>query len=91
MAEDMNESYTLKLKVCLMCVFKIRCNDTYHTRKVVCRYSQVPGVDFSQNYLPVRNDIKLRVLQLVAIHFNFSADIVDIEAAFLYRELEEEI
>ena len=57
---------------------------------VACRYSQVPGIDFSENYSPVVNDITFCVLLLMVLHFGYSAQIVDIETAFLYGDLKEE-
>ena len=71
-------------------VFKIKCNGGYWACLVMCGYSQVPGVNFSGNYSPVVNDITFHVLLLMVIHFGYSAKIVNLEATFLYRELEEE-
>ena len=34
-------------------VFKIKCNGMYQAYLVTCRYSQVPGIDFSENDSPV--------------------------------------
>ena len=53
--------------------------------------SQLPGVDFSENYSPVVNDVTCCILLLMILHFGYSAKIVDIEMAFLYGDLKEEI
>ena len=72
-------------------VFKIKRNGVYRARLVACGYSQIPGVDFSQNYSPVVHDITFRLLILMQMIFRLESKIVDVETAFLYGELEEEI
>ena len=71
-------------------VFRIKCNGLYGGHLIACRYSQVPGVDFSENYSPVVNDITFHVLLLTVLHFCNLAKAVDIETAFLYGDLKEE-
>ena len=66
-------------------------NSVYQACLVACRYSQVPGINFSENYSPVVNDITFRILLLMVLQFGYSAKIVDVETAFLYGDLEEEI
>ncbi len=58
---------------------------------MACGYSQIPGVDFSKNYLPVVHDVTFRLLLVLKIVYGFSAKIADIETAFLWGDLEEEI
>ena len=58
---------------------------------MACGYSQIHGVDLSENYSPVVHDITFRLLLLAMILFSLSAKIVDVETAFLYGELEEQI
>ena len=62
----------------------------YHTRFIACSYSQVLCVNFSENYLPVMNDITFCILLKMVIHFRFSGNIVKVKIAFLYGYLEEE-
>ena len=38
-------------------VLKIKHNSVYRVHLVPCGYSQVPGIDFSENYSPVVNDV----------------------------------
>jgi len=54
-------------------------------------YSQIPGVDFSDNYAPVGNDVTFRVVMVLRLMFGFHAVLLDVEIAFLYGKLEEEI
>jgi len=54
-------------------------------------YSQIPGIDFSENYAPVGNDITFRVVMVLRLMFGFHAVLLDVETAFLYGKLEEEI
>ena len=63
----------------------------FRARLVACGYSQIPGVDYSANYSPVINDITFRMLLLTMMYFGLSGKIVDVETAFLYGDLEEEI
>ena len=72
-------------------VFKIKCNGVYRVHLITYRYSQVPGIDFSENYSLVVNDITFHVLLLMVLHFGYLAKIVDIETALLHGDLKEEI
>ena len=72
-------------------VFKIKRNGVFRARLVACGYSQIPGVDFQDNYSPIVNDVTFRIILLVWILYHLTAKIVDVETAFLYGKLEEEI
>ena len=72
-------------------VLKIKHNGVYQVCLVACGYSQVPGIDFSENYSPVVNDIMFCILLLMVLHFGYLAKIVNIETAILYGDLKEEI
>ena len=72
-------------------VFKIKRNGVYWTCLVACGYSQVLGIDFSENYLLVVNNVTFRIMLLMVLHFGYLAKIVDVETAFLYGDLKEEI
>ena len=54
-------------KRCVKCkwVFKIKRDGTFRARLVACGYSQIPGVDFSENYSPVVHDITVRLLFVI--------------------------
>ena len=72
-------------------VFKIKRDGTYRARLVACGYSQVPGVDYTENYSPVVNDVTFRIILVIWIIRQYEARIIDIETAFLEGVLEEEI
>ena len=58
---------------------------------MVCGYSQIPGVDYSDSYLPVVHDITFCALLLAMMVEGLSGKIADVETALLHGELEEEI
>jgi hypothetical protein len=72
-------------------VFKVKKNGVYRARLVALGYSQVPGVDYTENFAPVINDITLRTLLVLMKVKNYSSRVIDVETAFLYGNLEEEI
>ena len=49
------------------------------------------GVDYQDNFAPVVNDVAFRIAIIMMLVNGWDADIVDIETAFLYGDLEEEI
>ena len=56
---------------------------------MACGDSQIPGVDFSENYSLVAHDITYHVLILLVLTYGYDAKIVDVETAFLYGNLKE--
>ena len=51
----------------------------YQARLVACRYSKVPGIDFSETYSLVVNDVTFRIMLLMVLHFGYLAKIVDVK------------
>jgi len=74
-----------------MWVSKEKRDGRFRARLVCLGYSQIPGVDFSDNYAPVGNDITFRVIMVLRLIYNLHAVLLDVETAFLYGKLEEEI
>lgn len=72
-------------------VFKIKNNGVYRARLVALGYSQIPGVDYTENYAPVLTDTTFRVLLILWLTNNWDSEIVDVETAFLYGQLDQEI
>ena len=63
----------------------------HHARLVAKGFSQIPGVDFTDNYSPVANDVTLRVVVAGMLIENLKGKVVDIDNAFLNGDLEHEI
>ena len=72
-------------------VYKQKDNGIYRARLVALGYSQRPGINFTDHYAPVVNDTTTRVLLLVSLLDGYTTEQTDIETAFLYGELEEEV
>jgi Reverse transcriptase (RNA-dependent DNA polymerase) len=72
-------------------VFEWKRNGTARARLVACGYIQIAGVDFTNVFSPVTNDVSFRILIICMILWNLEALIFDVETAFLNGELEEEI
>ena len=64
-------------------VFKVKGNGVYHARLVAKGFSQIPGVDFTDSYTPVVNDVTFRVVVAKMIIENLKGKVVDIDNAFL--------
>ena len=73
------------------CVFMIKHNGVCQAHLVACGYSLVPGIEFSDNYSLVVNKVTFCVPLLMVLHFGYLAKIVNVETAFLYRDLKEGI
>ena len=78
---------------CVKCkwVFKVKRDGRYRARLVACGYSQIPGIDFSENFAPVINDVTFRIILVVMLMHGLKAKIVDVETAFLHGDLNEDI
>jgi hypothetical protein len=72
-------------------VFDIKRNGTFRARLVACGYTQVPGIDFTEAYSPVINDVCFRIMIIFQMVWNLKAKIIDVETAFLHGDFEEEI
>ena len=72
-------------------VFKVKSNGVYHDKLVAKGFSQIPGVDFTDNYFPVVNDVSFTVV-VARMHIeNLKGEVVHIDHAFLNGDLEHEI
>ena len=70
-------------------VYKLKRNGVYRSRLVALGYTQVPGVDFTDNVSPVVHDVTLRAALVVWIILGLDVDQIDVETAFLEGELQE--
>ena len=72
-------------------VFQIKRDGTYRARLVALGYSQVPGVDFTDNFAQVVNNVTFRAALARMMMENLDCMFMDVGTAFLYGEIEEEI
>ena len=54
-------------------------------------YSQIPGVDYTENIAPVAHDVTFRIALAGMMVEMFNSLVMDVETAFLYGEIDEEI
>ena len=71
-------------------MFKVKGNNVYRARLVALGYSQIPGLDHEDNFSPVVTEVTFRVALVMMLMNDWSSEIVDVETAFLYGDLEEE-
>jgi hypothetical protein len=72
-------------------IFKVKRNGIFRPRLMVCGYSQIPGIDFSEMFAPVLNDVSFRIMLIAKLAWDMTCSVVDIETAFLHGDLDEEI
>ena len=72
-------------------VNEIKRSGIFRSRLVACGYSQIPGVDFTEVYSPVVNDITFRIAMVMMIVMELEGIIFDVETAFLHGDLKERI
>ena len=72
-------------------VFKIKRDGTYRARLVALGYSQIPGVDYTDNFAPVAHDVSFRIALARMMVEKLDSLVMDVETAFLYGDIEEGI
>ena len=72
-------------------VFKITRDGTYRARLVALGYSQIPGVDYTDNFAPVAHDVSFRIALARMVVEKLDRLVMDVETAFFYGDIEEEI
>jgi hypothetical protein len=70
-------------------VFKKKRCGLHRARLVAQGYSQIPGVDFTENFAPVVDDVTFRIFLNFIQNENIKAYELDVKTAFLHGELEE--
>jgi hypothetical protein len=58
---------------------EIKRSGRFQARLVACGYSQIPGVDFTEVYSPVVNDITFRITMIMMLLMGLDAVIFDVE------------
>ena len=72
-------------------VFKIKRDGTYRARLVALGYSQIPGDDYTDNLARVAHDVTFRIALARMMVEKVDSPVMDVEIAFLYGEIDEEI
>ena len=72
-------------------VFAIKRDGTFKARLVAKGYTQIPGIDFTDNFAPVINDVTFRMMIVLMIVKGWQGRIIDVVTAFLNGDLEEEV
>jgi hypothetical protein len=72
-------------------IFKVKRNRIFRARLVACGYSQVSGIDFSESFAAVLNDVSFRIMLIANLVLNMTCAVIDIETSFLHGDLDEEI
>jgi hypothetical protein len=72
-------------------VFARKDDGRYRARTVAQGYSQIPGKDFHENHAPVIHDTTFHLCLIMMLIHGLDSEQFDIETAFLYGHLEEEI
>ena len=72
-------------------VFKIKRDSTYRARLVALRYSQIPRLDYTDNFAPVAHDLSFRIALAIMMVEKQDSLVMDVETAFLYGEIDEEV
>ena len=63
-------------------MFKIRRDGTYRARLVALGYSQIPGVDYTDNFAPVAHDVSFRIALARMMVEKLDSLVMDVETAF---------
>ena len=72
-------------------VFARKDDGRFRARTVAKGFSQIAGKDFQENFAPVINDTSFHLVLAIKALLGLHAGQFDIETAFLYGDLEEEL
>lgn len=64
-------------------MFKVKRDDRYRARLVALGYTQIPGVDYTDNLAPVMTNITLRIVIILWVIFDLEVDQMGVETSFL--------
>ena len=63
-------------------VLKIKRDGRYRARLVCLGYTQIPGINFQDNFAPVVNDMTFQTVLTLTVIYNWEMTILDVETAF---------
>jgi hypothetical protein len=69
----------------------VKRNGVFLARVVACGYCQVPGVDLTDSFAPVLNDVSFSLMLISKLIWDITSTVVDIETAFLYGNSDKKI
>jgi hypothetical protein len=72
-------------------LFKIKDDDRFKARMVARGFSQTYGLDYFETYAPVARFASIRLLLALAAKFGLKIQQMDVDTAFLYGDLDEEV
>ena len=72
-------------------VLKSKRDGTYRARLVALGYSQIPGIGYTDNFAPVAHDVSFRIALARMMVEKLDSLVMEVETAFLYGDIEEEI
>jgi hypothetical protein len=72
-------------------IIKIKRSGKFRVILVVCRYSKIPGVDFSKSFALVINDFRFQIMMIAKLIWDLEASIIDVETTFLHGVILEKI
>ena len=72
-------------------MLKEKTSGIYRARLCALGYSQIPGIDYTDNYAPVLKDTTFRAIIVIKTNINLHVKMVDVETSFLHAPLKETI
>jgi hypothetical protein len=72
-------------------VYALKDDGRFRARTVAKGFSQIPGKDFQENHAPVVNDTTFHLVLTLKLLFGLESGQFDVETAFLYGDLDEEL
>ena len=67
---------------------RLKKNRIFKARLVAQFFAQIPGINFMDNFSPVIYKTTFRIILILWATYNWEAEVIDIETAFLYSDLE---